>query len=112
MGVPENATVFDVVAAAQNSGAISLEIQILSNFLILNEDEFTSADFGAMATTMYMMKEAIVDDHVAEMFPGKTAGSLTEEERYTLWNSMSEDELNAIFVAALNLLNAHRIRIT
>ena len=111
-GVPEDATVFDVVEAAQNSGVNSLNIQLLSNFLILNEDEFTSADYGAFATTCYMMKEAIIDDHVAALFPGKTAGSLTEEERYILYRSLNQDEKDAISAALINLGNAHRILVS
>jgi hypothetical protein len=35
-GVPANPTVFDVVAAAQNWGVNSLNIQSLSNFLIVD----------------------------------------------------------------------------
>lgn len=111
-GVPENATVFDVVAAAQNSGVNSLNIQSLSNFLILNEDEFTSADYGAFIATCYMMKEAIIDDHVAALFPGKTAGSLTEEERYVLYRDLNRDEKDAISAALINLGNAHRVLIS
>ena len=111
-GVPANPTVFDVVAAAQNSGVNSLNIQSLSNFLILNEDEFTSDDYAAFITTCYAMKEAIIDDHVAELFPGKTAGSLTEEERYTLYNSLNRDEKDAICAALINLGNAHRVLVS
>ena len=111
-GVPANPTVFDVVAAAQNSGVNSLNIQSLSNFLILNEDEFTSDDYAAFIATCYAMREAIIDDHVAELYPGKTAGSLTEEERYVLYNSLNRDEKDAISAALINLGNAHRVLIS
>lgn len=111
-GIPANPTVFDVVAAAQNSGVNSLNIQSLSNFLILNEDEFTSDDYAAFIATCYAMREAIIDDHVAELFPGKTAGSLTEQERYTLYNSLNRDEKDAISAALINLGNAHRILVS
>lgn len=80
-----NPTMWDVVAAANNMGVTYNNAVSLSNFLILNEDEFTSDDYAAFIATMNALREEYIDDWVAEHYPDKTAGGLTEEEKREMW---------------------------
>lgn len=89
MSLPENPTVFDVVAAAQNMGMWSLQRQSISNFLLIYEGYFTVSQFNEFIAVCYNIMENIIEDCVTESFPGKTPGSLTETERKQLWNSKS-----------------------
>ncbi len=111
--VPANATVFDVVNAAYNAGINSLNIQNLSNFLILNEENFTSDDYAAFIATIYAIKEEIIDEHVHEIFgPAATAGGLEESDRGRLYTALNRDEKDAISAAIINVTNAHRVLVS
>lgn len=112
-GVPATATVFDVVDAATAAGVNSLNIQSLSNFLILNEENFTSDDYVAFIAVCNAVKEEIIDEHVHDIWGAKrTAGSLSEEDRYILYNSLSRDEKDAISAALINVANAHKVLVS
>jgi len=108
--VGTNCTLYDVVNAAQASGVNALNIQSLSNFLILNEDHFTSDDYAAFIAVCYAAKEEIIDEHVADIWGNrKTAGSLSDEDRYRLYDSLSRDEKDAILAALINVGNRHGV---
>lgn len=109
--IPVDTTLFDVVAAANNSGMNSLNIQTLSNFLVSNEDEFTSADFNSMIQFFNMMGEAIFADY-AYTYCNKTPDQLTEEERYIVWNALPFEAKDALFAGLINLGNAHRFMVS
>jgi hypothetical protein len=111
-GIPANATLFDVVNAAYDAGINSMNIQSLSNFLVLNEENFTSDDYAAFIATIYAIKEEIIDEHVAEVFPGATAGGLCEDDRLRLYTTLNRDERDAMSAAIINCANAHRVLIS
>jgi LPXTG-motif cell wall-anchored protein len=111
-GVPATATLFDVVQCAIDCGVNDLNVQSLSNFLMLNEDEFTSDDYVAFIAAALACKEAIMDDHCAALFPGKTLGQLSQEDRRTLYNDLNRDEKDAIASAIINVANAHRVLVS
>lgn len=111
--IPANATIFDVVNAAYDAGINSLNIQSLSNFLVLNEENFTSDDYAAMIATIYAIKEEIIDEHVHDIFGANaTPGGLSEDDRLTVYRSLNRDERDAISAAIINTANAHRILVS
>jgi hypothetical protein len=112
-GIPANATIFDVVNAAYDAGFNNLNIQSLSNFLVLNEENFTSDDYAAIIATIYAIKEEILDEHVHDIWGANaTTGGLTEDDRLTLYRSLNRDERDAMSAAIINTANAHRILVS
>lgn len=110
---PTDANVFDVVNAATAAGVNSLNIQSLSNFLILNEENFGSDDYCAFIAVCNAVREEIIDEHVEDLFgPGTKAANLSEEDRYKLYNDLSRDEKDAISAALINVANAHKVLIS
>ena len=107
--IPENPNLFDVVNAARYAGCTNPNIQSLSNMLMINEDEFTTDYFRNMIRYINAIKEEIIDDHVAAQFPGKTAGELTEEERYILWDSFTPEEIEYVLGAHVTAAESSRI---
>ena len=100
----------DVVNAAQAIGINSLNVQYLSNFLILNEDEFTSDDYAAFIDTLYMINNEIMADY-SYTYLNKPAKDLTDEERYILYNALDDEALNSIFDTVINLGNKYRFTV-
>lgn len=78
------ADIYEVVDAVRNMGAIAVQQSIVSSFLTINEDEFTSSNFEEFIATCNEIQENFTDPWAMEHF-SKPAGSLSEEERYRMW---------------------------
>lgn len=110
------ADIFEVVAAVRNMGAVSNQQSSASNFLIFNEDEFTSDDYEAFISICNVIREDFTDPWAMEHF-SKPAGSLTEEERYRLWawesnGGLPMDARQVMLDWHINICNAHRIKLS
>ena len=111
----EEPVIFDVVAVAQELGVHREQMNEISSFLILNEDEFTTSDYLDFIEVMLMIRDDLIYDIAMEHF-GVSPGALDINQRYRLWSQASgiipKDDRRWILDEHIEAANRSRIIIT
>lgn len=111
MAVSASATTYqDAVQAAKDAGVQANNVQELQNFLEPNADYFTSDDYDYMISVLNDVRDTYVTPKAESMF-GKTPAELTEDEKWELGKTWTQEERNAITGALVDLGNKYGVEI-
>ena len=106
-----NYSILDVVNAFSDAGIDKLNIQNLKNFLVLNDDYFSYSDYAEFVEFANYIRDLYIAPGAYTLFY-KTPGELTENERYDVYDNLSNAEKNAITKSLIDIAKDHDILVT